>query len=363
MYFSSAVTGVQNIFALDTSTSELFQITNSKFGAFDPAIAPNGKKLAYSEYTAMGFQIKELVLNNALWKQPVGSSKQGSNYFQDLLSEVKENPSNDVAEKSYRTNDYNYFTKGLLNIHSWYPFITTEEFGAGFLSKNIMSSIAINGQFTYNTNENSWKTLAGLSYGPFFPIIDVEVTTGQRQSENLVSTTDTLSIIGYPGRWKEHTFAGGLRVPINITHGAYPSSLAISSKYRHYKVNYLDGITDRARDEDFGSIDLGFAFRRAQTKALQNIYPRWAQTLAMDYQKTLGESENQGEIFTVNSSLFFPGIFRNHSLFFTAGYQFEEIVDAYRFEDVFTNARGYGSRPFENIYRVLHELYLAIMVP
>ena len=363
VFFSSSSTGVQNIFALDISTTELFQITESRFGAFDPSISPSGKKLAYSEYTANGFRTRELVLNDALWKQTVTPSKLGANYFQKLVPKGIKTTDTAVEDKEHSTSRYKYFTKGLLTIHSWYPYITTEEFGAGFFSKNIMSTISITGQVTYNTNENSWKTLGRLSYGPFFPIIDLEVSTGQRQSDNLVSTTDTLSIIGYGGKWKEHTVSGGIRLPFNITHGAYPSSIVLSSKYRHYKVDYLDEFTDSERDEDFGSVDFDFSFQRAQSKALQNIYPRWAQTLSVNYQETVGESENNGEIFTINSSLFFPGVVRNHSFFLTGGYQTEEIVDAYRFEDVFTNARGYGSRPFESVYRISANYTLPIWYP
>lgn len=363
VYFSSSLTGVQNIFALDTFSSEIYQITNSQFGAFDPAVSPDGKKMAYSDYTAMGFQTKEVVLTDALWRQPVITGNLGSNYFKKMLPMEMGDITTNIANKSYPSRPFKYFTKGLLTVHSWYPFVTTEEFGVGVLSKNIMSTMAITGQFTYNTNENSWKTQALLSYGPFFPILDVDISTGQRQSNNLVSTTDTLSIIGYGGRWKEHAFAAGIRVPINITHGSYPSNITFKSSYRHLIVDYLDDFTDRARDEDFGSIDLNFNFQRAQTKALQNIFPRWAQTLAVNHQRTIGEAENVGEIFTVNSSLFFPGVIRNHSLFLTGGYQQEEIVDAYRFEDVFTNARGYASRPFERIYRISANYSLPLWYP
>ena len=122
--------------------------------------------------------------------------------------------------------------------------------------------------------------------------------------------------------------------------------------YRHYLVDYLDDFTDQARNENFGSLDLDFGFQRLQTKATQNIYPKWGQTLRVNYQQTLGENENQGEILTLNSVLFFPGLFKNHSFFLSGGYQTEEIVNAYRFEDVFTNARGYPSFPFERIYRI-----------
>ncbi|GJM29119.1 MAG: hypothetical protein DHS20C17_17540 [Cyclobacteriaceae bacterium] len=361
VYFSSSRTGVQNIFALDITTTEMFQITDSRFGAFDPAVSPDGRKLAYSEYTAMGFQIRELLLTDALWKQPITAGNLGSNYYLDLIPQEVGDITQNTVKKSHEVAPYKYFTKGLLNIHSWYPFVSTEEFGFGVLSKNIMSTLAINGQFTYNTNENSWKTLVGSSYGAFFPILDIDLSTGQRESNFLLSVTDSVNL--YVGKWKEHTFSGGIRLPFNITHGAYPSSISLSSKYRYYLVDYLDGVTDNARDENFGSLDFDFGFLRLQSRAHQNINPRWGQTLKINYQKTLGNTENHGEIFTVNSSLFFPGALANHSLFLTGGYQKEDIVNSYRFEDIFTNARGYSSFPFERIYRVSVNYTLPIWYP
>ncbi len=361
VFFSSSLTGVQNIFAYDVSTTELFQVTDSQFGAFDPTVSPDGKKLAYSDYTAMGFHTKELNLTDAMWRQPVAPLKQGSNYFEKLLTQEVGDITDSISNKDYPPSSFNYFTKGLLNIHSWYPIVTTEEFGVAALSRNIMNSLAMTGQFTYNTNENSWKTLVRASYGPFFPILDLEASTGQRQSAQLLSITDSLRF--YVGQWREHVFSGGFRVPLNITHGNYPSSISISSKYKHYMVDYLDGITDRSRDENFGAVDFNFSFQRAQTKALQNIYPRWAQSFSMNYQETLGSRDNVGSIFTVNSSLFFPGLFRNHSLFFTGGFQTEDIVNAYRFEDIFTNARGYGSNPFERVFRISANYTLPLWYP
>ena len=361
VYFSSSLTGVQNIFAVDITTTEVFQITDSHYGAFDPAVSPDGEKLVYSDYTAMGFQTKELVLPDALWKQPVAPLNQGANYFQGSMSEEVGDITEKIEAKNYPVAPFKYFTKGLFNIHSWYPYVTTEEFGVGVLSRNIMNSLALTGQFTYNTNENSWKTLVRSSYGPFFPILDLEVSTGERQSANLLSITDSLRL--YVGQWKEHVFSGGFRVPLNITHGSYPSSISLGSKYKHYIVDYLDGITDRSRDENFGAVEVNFSFQRAQNKALRNIYPRWAQSLGINYQQTVGDGDNQGQIFTVNSSLFFPGAAANHSLFFTGGFQSEDIVNAYRFEDVFTNARGYGSNPFERIFRVSANYTLPLWYP
>ncbi len=38
-------------------------------------------------------------------------------------------------------------------------------------------------------------------------------------------------------------------------------------------------------------------------------------------------------------------------------------MNAYRFEDLFTNARGYSSRPFERIYRISANYSLPIWFP
>ncbi len=55
--FSSDRTGVFNLFAYDLETHRLLQITNLLGGAFDPAISPDGRKIAFSGYSSRGFDI------------------------------------------------------------------------------------------------------------------------------------------------------------------------------------------------------------------------------------------------------------------------------------------------------------------
>ena len=364
LYFSSALTGVQNIYAWNMQTGERFQLTETRFGAFDPTISHDGEKLAYSEYTAQGYEIRELDLKQALWKQSEFDYQLGSNYFAPLMDQNGEDITNlELPQQEFNPRPFKHLTKGLFNVHSWYPFVTTEEFGVGVLSRNIMNSMALRGEFSYNTDENSWQTLVQMSYGGFFPILDATLSTGERQTENLVQTTDTLSIIGYRGRWREHAVTAGLRLPFNLTHGNYFANLTLAPKYQHFDVDYFDGITDALRDEDFGIWGVDVSFSNVQASALQNILPKWAQILDITYQKTVGNGENQGERFNIQGTLVFPGLFRNHSFFLSGGYQSEDIVDAYRFEDNFRDARGYGSGPFEDLYRVSANYTLPLFYP
>ena len=364
IFFSSSLTGVQNIFAWNTQTAEQFQVTETRFGAFDPSVSKDGKRLIYSEYTADGYETREVNLTGSPWKQSAFNYRLGSNYFEPLLTTTSRDLTNTRLQSGeFNTKPFKHLTKGLFNIHSWYPIVSTEEFGLAVLSKNIMSSMSLTGQFTYNTDENSWKTLFQMSYGPFFPILDATVSTGERQTENLVLTTDTLSIVGYRGRWQEHTISAGLRVPLNLTHGNYFSNLTLAPRYQHFIVDYFDGVTDLLRDEDFGSWAFEISFRRSQSTALQNILPRWAQVLDVDYQSTVGNGENQGKRLTIDGTLIFPGILKNHSFFISGAYQKEDIVDAYRFEDIFRDARGYGSGPFEHLYRISGNYTLPLFYP
>ncbi len=350
--FSSSRTGVQNIFALNHSTGEIFQLTESRFGAFDPTVDLDKKKLIYSEYTAMGYELRALDLNKALWRQGNFNKLNGSNYFIPLLKDTPGDITNTFSPTERIAKPFKYFTSGLFNIHSWFPFITTEEFGFQVLTRNIMSTVAGGLQFSYNTDENSWKTSANINYGAFLPLIEISGTTGERQTETLVQTTDTLSIIGYRGNWREHSISGGVRIPLDLSHGNYFTNVNLFTGYRRLSVDYFDEFTDSFRDENFGAWEASINFNRFQQSALQNILPRWGQSLSLRYFKTLDTRNNPGERFTLSGSLVFPGMVRNHSMFLTGSYQHEDIVDAYRFEDIFTDARGYGSGPFEKIYRI-----------
>jgi sugar lactone lactonase YvrE len=74
LYFSSDATGIYNLFRWDARTSGVERVTNVVGGAFAPAVSPDGRTLAYADYTARGFDIRLLELD-AL--PPAGAGKRG----------------------------------------------------------------------------------------------------------------------------------------------------------------------------------------------------------------------------------------------------------------------------------------------
>jgi Tol biopolymer transport system component len=67
LYFSSDRTGVFNLYAYEIETRRLFQITNVVGGAFTPSPSPDGKTLAFSSYSAKGYDIHALGMDRTSW--------------------------------------------------------------------------------------------------------------------------------------------------------------------------------------------------------------------------------------------------------------------------------------------------------
>lgn len=58
LFFSSDVTGIYNLFVWEAATNRSAQLTNVLGGAFFPASSPDGRRLAFTGYTARGFDIR-----------------------------------------------------------------------------------------------------------------------------------------------------------------------------------------------------------------------------------------------------------------------------------------------------------------
>jgi len=67
VYFASDRTGIMNVYAWDRQTRELWQVTNVLTGAYQPEPSPDGKWLAYSSFSTVGFDISVMPLSKADW--------------------------------------------------------------------------------------------------------------------------------------------------------------------------------------------------------------------------------------------------------------------------------------------------------
>ena len=66
--FNSDRTGVHNAFAYRLSDQQLFQVTNVPFGAFSPAMSPDGRTIAFINYDVKGYDVHLMDADPQAWK-------------------------------------------------------------------------------------------------------------------------------------------------------------------------------------------------------------------------------------------------------------------------------------------------------
>ncbi len=63
LFFSSDRTGIPNVYAVEIATEHLWQVTNVLTGAAHPDLAPDGKHLAYQQYSNDGWEVRLMDLD------------------------------------------------------------------------------------------------------------------------------------------------------------------------------------------------------------------------------------------------------------------------------------------------------------
>jgi hypothetical protein len=68
LYFTSDRTGIYNLYTFELETRNLSQVTNVLGGAFNPAPSPDSRLLAFTSYSAKGFDVHSIAVDPASWK-------------------------------------------------------------------------------------------------------------------------------------------------------------------------------------------------------------------------------------------------------------------------------------------------------
>lgn len=381
VYFSGSHTGIQNIFAvaLNEQDNKLYQVTNVKVGALQPSVSPDGKTLLMSEFSTEGYTLSQIPIDRSQWKVwQLQDEPKRINYHQALVEQEGGSIIGNINEENFAVSKYNKW-QGIINPHSLVPYFYPPVYGLRLLSDNKFSTLSAELQGYYNQNEDNFTYGANLRYAELFPVINAGVTFSRRSRTlySLAAETDTTLTAGFlPGEWNERNMYLGLELPLNLTQGNHRTRANFRLNYHwidierlhsevapegsRFRVLLPEGVssnrlrnlfTNPQRSELTQAIDFRFSFTRQQAMAVQHIYPRFAQVFVLRYRSTLS-SENQGSVFYALGDLYFPGFFRNHSLFFNAAYQRELFTDNYKFANFFPYPRGYNSYLSDDISKI-----------
>ncbi|MCX6251867.1 MAG: hypothetical protein NTX61_14085 [Bacteroidetes bacterium] len=375
LLFTGNYSGIENIYALDTVTRKIFQITSSRFGASNPDVDETHDKLVYADYCSDGMMIaqsditpeKWIPLENIhdnsikLWKT---LSQQENINIQDSvwlrgIHKMYENPMFDLTRDSIRGKLYasRKYSKilHLFNIHSWAPAafdINNLLFdpGVSVFSQNLLSTMVGSAGYAYNVSEQTGKVFADLSYQGLYPVFDINASYGGRSSYYIIRNTGESVHYG----WNELVLTGTISIPWNFSHGKF---------YRYLTPSAGTSITDIIHTPKtpgfytkgiIQSMNYRFYFLNKIRSVPKDMYPRWEQILDLNFRNTPFQGNSMGSISGIETNLFFPGILNHHSLWFYGGFQHREYNpnSIYQFADLINYPRGITGHANSDIYSV-----------
>ncbi|MCX6181940.1 MAG: hypothetical protein NT150_08450 [Bacteroidetes bacterium] len=330
LYFHSSQMGVDNIFQIDLVSKKIFQITVSKFGAFNPYVSPDGRIL-YNDYTAKGLNIAETLLGDESEDLTPMFVSQGLMLYSNALQNEQKIVVKKEEFKSFESKKY-YQALHLFNIHSWGPVnvdAQSNEATAGIkvLSQNKLSTSFTSYAFNYNPQQNQQSHSLKYEYMGFFPKLAIE---GVKEYRDMLLADDTTV-----GRLQTDRLNGEIAVDLNLTRGYFQTYLGATARYTFINFLRTDGFGGRLDVVDFVPY-----FSSMARKSKRDIYPKWGIYSTLLHRTPVVEKSFSSKTTYALATFYVPGIAKHHGIQIKTEWQESHSVGFYPSNNVVL-PRGY----------------------
>lgn len=351
--------------ASNGNQDHLFVLVNKKLFLFIPPVASeytgqyqlniaNGR-FAWTAFTAAGNQLQEGLVSAALLYLAKENtltavlSDNNVNFLQSGKTITIREAGADTL--SYPVSKYSAGF-GLLNFHSWRPFINDPDYTFSILSDNVLNTLQSEIYFNYNNNEKNKELGVSLTYAQLFPWV--------RLGTNY--TIDRPGIfrnkIIYFNEWKSMV---GLVVPLNFSSGRHNRFFTVGSDIGYRKRFFQGTYKDTFDNRGFGYWSSYASFSNQSQQARQHIYPRWAQTLQLNYTRAV--SLFDADQFLASAYWYFPGIDRTHNFVINTAFHQRDTMRNATFSSSFPFSRGYVGENFYRMWKVGGNYHLPLVYP
>ena len=342
MVYYSLSGKVDDIFSYDLANGKQYWLPNpdnhDAIGYYEPAISDH--KLAWVGFTANGYKINEVNSNGVEWLEIKES------YVPSILPELgitalkKDSAANLLAVVKVKPLPYSKYPKAyhLFNFHSIIPGINDPDYSVAIIGENVLNTFQSQLSFGYNRVEGYKQLGFDAVYGSLFPYLraGLDYTFDRRglyQGENVY--------------WNEVNSHAGFEIPLDLSHGKSITGLNFGSDVYFSQTIFQPPFSKTFKNSNYTYLNNYLQLSTRTQLAKQNIYPRFAQNISIDY-KTAVEGLSASQ-FLVSGNLFFPGLSINHSLAFNLAFQQKSANSVIGFTNDFPFARGYYA---ENLHQM-----------
>lgn len=412
VFYNSPVSGIDNIYALNLDTQERYQVTSSKYGAYNAAVSKDGKVIYYNDQMRDGLDVVKIPFDPAQWKK-VGEVPPSPNDLFEHLVEQEGNPHllQGVSQATYEPKRY-HRAQGMINPHSWGPYFVNSltRVNVGIASQDILSTTSINAGYTYDVNEKTGYWKAGFSYQGQYPIWDFSFMQATRTTNEgdykfyLVDTVQKAPVKmtldstyrNIKFSWNEKTIETGLRVPLVTTTSKYYGNVTFLD---YVGITQVSNFTNNINNSRFipaversgpstpptpSPKDGGYFFSdyigngslyynhfslsayRLLKRSRRDINSKWGQSIDIDYFSTPYGGNFSGAQFSVTGMAFVPGFMKHHSIWGYWSYekaQLDNNIANYTFRNQIPLPRGQSLYQFRDTYSMSANYTLPLWYP
>ncbi|MDX8339570.1 hypothetical protein SLH46_10275 [Draconibacterium sp. IB214405] len=352
LYFISSYSGKNSLYVYDLTSSEIKQIYEPRFDAAYPAIQESGL-IALSDYTGDGFRIIEFQPENTI---PINNVTPASwplaNSMQQQEPGIVDFTSVDTT-KQFSSQSYSK-PRHLFNFHSWAPVFVdpdTYEFlpGVSLMSQNKLGTALTTLGYKWDTSQKTGHFYGKYSYKGWFPVFDFEVSGGKRasqywlikeyrdQGDQVVRRDTTLE--NY--KWNETSLNANVRLPFNLSHGAYLRFLQPEVDYQMAHYGKEKSTPDEFNEGNYHSLSYRLYYYQLLRKSHQDIYPNFGFVVEGNIRHSPWQPDEMGNLYAAATNVYLPGFLKNHGVRLYGGIQERTSGKLFGFSDAVRFPRGW----------------------
>lgn len=355
--FKSHFNGIDNIYLLSQKTNTIKKLTNVPFGAFNPSYDEQHAALLFNNYQATGYLISKTAIDqNKVNNITVDTSNHFISYFKPLLrQEIQSDNKNPIPKKTFASGSYNE-AKHLFNFHSISPVgddvssIDNFDLGLQLMSDNMLNTFSTRIGFNYDQNTSRSDYFVSASFKKWFPKITVQYRNQAQLSSLRVQNNPNERI---PLRWREHYTEVTTSIPLtfNRLNTIYTTGFTFGTSYtKRYQISVPNLNIPNFSELSFPLL-AQYYFNRNERRSLRDLAPKWGQNFNFIYRNLALDKRLIGTIFSMKSTLYFPGLFNNHS--FQTRFNFQQRSGDYRLTNDIPMISGYDQLASSNVNNTL----------
>lgn len=303
--------GIDNIYSLDEG--QIQQLTAAEYGAFNPYIDAKGA-LLYNDYRHDGNIIlrKEASsVGTSAVKNVLSKATLASLALVDNAASEHSASADSIAITAYKPGAHLFQFHSLSISSNDFESFDDYKPGVFWLSNDLLNTTEAKIGYEYDTDLNKGSYSAELSYRKYLPVFSLRYANRGRIGQAVNNSTKKELV---PFDYRDHFASFEVSIPLSV----YRQNTVYS-----YGVNFATSYTKRydmsVNLKNFNEV-IAFPLsyqayiNRNSRRAQMDLLPKWGQNLSVTYRHLPFENQMGGDILSLRSNFYFPGLFKNHGI-------------------------------------------------